>query len=123
MEGVALLKGEQEIAQARDAFVERLFESILGTLDILTMFLGHELGLYQAMAGGKQFTPSELAGRTGTSQRYIREWLEQQATSGILTVHNPTDPPGERLFSLPPAHVEVLTDNRSLENDRGVPRK
>ena len=39
--------------------------------------IGDKLGLYRAMAGAGPLTPAELAGRTGTAERYVREWLKR----------------------------------------------
>src|SRR5918997_6792965 len=71
--------------------------------------LGDRLGYYRVLAA-EPLTPSELAARTGTAERYAREWLEHQAVSGVLTVDDPTAAPAERRFRLPPGHAEVLTD-------------
>jgi SAM-dependent methyltransferase len=43
--------------------------------------IGDKLGLYRAMADGKPVTSSELAERTGTAERYVREWLNANAAS------------------------------------------
>ena len=94
-----------------DALVERLFGSVLATLDIQAAYLGDRLGYYRALAeadaGG--LTSAELATRTGTAERYAREWLEQQAVTGILTASDDVDATRRR-FTLPDAHVEPLTD-------------
>ncbi len=45
-------------------------------------------GLYRALAEGGPATSAELASRTGTHERYIREWLEQQTVAGILEVED-----------------------------------
>src|ERR671910_3551753 len=101
-----------------DTFVERLFGSVLATMDLQSVYLGDRLGYYRALGEGPLTSP-ELAARTGTAERYAREWLEQQAVTGILTVEDdPVDADAEgstRRFSLPPAHAEVLTDADSLE--------
>jgi 2-polyprenyl-3-methyl-5-hydroxy-6-metoxy-1,4-benzoquinol methylase len=94
---------EEDVA-ARDALVGRLFTSTIGALELLHVYLGHRLGLYRVLAEAGPLTSSELAKKAGISERYAREWLEEQAVAGILTV----DP--ERCFSLPAAHAEVLTD-------------
>lgn len=48
--------------------------------------IGESLGLYKAMAAaGKPLTPAELAERTGTNERYLREWLNAQAAGGYVT--------------------------------------
>jgi hypothetical protein len=100
------------------AFADHVFASALGGLETLSIYLGDRLGWYRALAEGALDAPT-LAARTGTAERYAREWLEQQAVSGILTVEDdPVDADAEgstRRFSLPPAHAEVLTDADSLE--------
>ncbi|HEV2477382.1 MAG TPA: class I SAM-dependent methyltransferase [Candidatus Dormibacteraeota bacterium] len=94
---------EEEVA-ARDALVSRLFASTIGALELLHVYLGHRLGLYRVLAQDGPLTSSDLAGTAGISERYAREWLEEQAVAGILTVD------AQRRFSLPAAHAEVLTD-------------
>jgi len=48
--------------------------------------IGESLGLYKAMAkAGNSLTPAELAERTGTNERYVREWLNAQAAGGYVT--------------------------------------
>src|SRR3712207_1348115 len=48
------------------------------------VLVGDRLGLYKAMAGAGPLTPGELAERTGTEERYVREWLSNQAASGYV---------------------------------------
>lgn len=43
---------------------------------------GDRLGPYKAMSDGAKVTPAELATRTGTDERYVREWLSAQAANG-----------------------------------------
>jgi 2-polyprenyl-3-methyl-5-hydroxy-6-metoxy-1,4-benzoquinol methylase len=100
-------------AERRDALVQRLFEATLGTWDLLAVYLGDRLGLYRALRDGAA-TSSELAERTGTNERYIREWLEQQASSGILDVDDAEADSAKRRYSLPPGHDEALLDETSL---------
>ena len=52
--------------------------------------IGDKLGLYKAMADGEPVTPAELAERTGCRERYLREWLCQQAASGYVE-YDPAD--------------------------------
>jgi 2-polyprenyl-3-methyl-5-hydroxy-6-metoxy-1,4-benzoquinol methylase len=99
--------------ELRDAFVERLFQSAVATMDVFTVHLGDRLGLYRALADAGPLTPGELADRAGINARYAREWLEQQAASGILEVDDVAKPESERRFSLPPAHAEALVDPES----------
>ena len=98
-------------AQAeRDALTERLFGAFLGAADSFAIYLGHRLGYYQALSTRGPATSAELAARTKTQERYAREWLEQQAASGILTVDDPAKDPAERRFTIPPGHAMVLAD-------------
>lgn len=46
--------------------------------------IGENLGLYKAMAGAGALTSAELAERTGTNERYVREWLNSQAAGGYV---------------------------------------
>ena len=46
--------------------------------------LGDRLGLYRALAAGGAMRPHELARRTGTSERYVLEWLNANAASGYV---------------------------------------
>lgn len=92
------------------ALTDRLFRDMHGALELLTVYLGERLGLYEALHTGGPANSGELAARTGTSERYIREWLEHQAVSGLLEVDDPAGGTLERRYSLPPGHVPVLAD-------------
>jgi len=98
----------------RDAFAERVLGAVNGAFEVFGIYLGERLGFYRALAGAAALTAPELARRTGTHERYAREWLEHQAVLGILQVPNPQDGPRERRFVLPAPHAEVLTDRDSL---------
>lgn len=101
-------------AERRDALVERLFTANLGMLDLLTIYVGDRLGLYRALDADGSATSGELAARTGTSERYVREWLEQQAVTGFLEVDDVAAPAKTRRYRLPEGHAEVFTDRDSL---------
>jgi SAM-dependent methyltransferase len=92
------------------ALAERLFQDAVGALELYTVYLGERLGLYRALAEGGPATSTELAERTGTVERYVREWLEHHATGGLLEVDDPRADPLARRYRLPPAHVPVLAD-------------
>ena len=92
------------------ALVERMLRSMTGALELYTVYLGERLGLYRALADSEPVTSAELAARTGTTERYAREWLEQQAACGLLAVDDPAAGPLERRFWLPAEHVPVLAD-------------
>ena len=87
---------EREPRGATDALVERLNTATLGTLELASVHVGNRLGFYRALAEGGDATPGELAARTGTTERYVREWLEQQAVAGFLTAHEPDAPANAR---------------------------
>jgi SAM-dependent methyltransferase len=101
-------------AARRDAFAERLLGATIGTLDVLSVYVGDRLGLYSALAEGGQASPAELAARVGCRERYVREWLEQQAVTGILACADTGADAAVRRYSLPPEHAEVLVDRESL---------
>lgn len=96
-----------------DALAERLFGALLGTVDMLSIFLGDRLGWYRSLVDDGPASAPELAVRTGTHVRYAREWLEQQAVTGLLTVESEGDAETRR-FAIPAATAEVLTDATSL---------
>jgi hypothetical protein len=97
-----------------DEISERIFEACLGAFDVFAIYLGDRLGYYRALAAGEAMTSSALAAETGTAERYAREWLEQQAVTGLLIAEDPTAAAERRLYRLPSAHAEVLTDQDSL---------
>src|SRR6266540_145506 len=78
-----------ERSDRSSALAERLFRDAAGALELYTVYLGERLGLYRALDEGGPATSSELAERTGTTERYVREWLEHHASSGILDVDDP----------------------------------
>ena len=96
-----------------EAFVGRSFEAALGTVDVLTIYIGDRLGLYEALRDGGSATSSELAARASINERYAREWLEQQAVTGILTVDDASLPEASRRYALPEGHALALTDPES----------
>jgi SAM-dependent methyltransferase len=67
--------------------------------------MGDRLGLYRALGESDGLSSAELAGRTGTAERYVREWLGNQAAGGYIAY----DPDSGR-YSLPPEQRVALTD-------------
>jgi SAM-dependent methyltransferase len=109
------LSEAQTAEQRRDEFAEGLFEKIIGAMEVASVYLGDRLGLYRALAERGPATPAELAERTGTHERYAREWLEQQAVVGILEVEEDgRGEPSSRRYALPEGHAEVLLERDSL---------
>ena len=88
-------------------FVNRAVGDVGAVLGGAMVVIGDKLGLYRAMAGAGPLTPADLAARTGTAERYVREWLSAQAARGYVSYD------GYGLFSLPDEHAEPLTDETS----------
>ncbi len=103
-------------ADRRDALGEQLLGAALGALDIYTVYLGDRLGFYEAMAGAGAMTSTELAAATSTQERYVREWLEQQAMSGIVDVEDESADGSERRYVLPVGHAQALLGDDNLYN-------
>ena len=110
MEADSSATGQGGPADPAAALAERLFHDMVGALELFTVYLGERLGLYRALDRDGPATSSELAGRTGTTERYIREWLEHHAASGLLEVDDAAAGPLARRYRLPPAHARVLAD-------------
>jgi SAM-dependent methyltransferase len=103
------------VTTSSDELAERLFGSLLGFIDVVAVHLGDRLGWYRSLVDDGPASAPELARRTGTHPRYAREWLEQQAVAGYLTVEQEGDP-DERVFAIPEATAEVMTDGASLNH-------
>lgn len=101
-------------AQDRDDFANRLFSDALGAFSIFAVHIGDRLGFYRELAQGAGLTSHELAARTGTHERYVREWLEHQAAACILEAKENGHAESGRRFRLPPGRAEVLADRDSL---------
>jgi 2-polyprenyl-3-methyl-5-hydroxy-6-metoxy-1,4-benzoquinol methylase len=93
-----------------DELAGRLFAGMVSAFDIFAVYIGDHFGFYRSLASDGPATSHQLAERTGTAERYVREWLEQQVVSGILTVDDPGKPAGERIFTLPEGYEAVFVD-------------
>jgi 2-polyprenyl-3-methyl-5-hydroxy-6-metoxy-1,4-benzoquinol methylase len=93
-----------------EVLLERIRGNAAAALELYTIYLGERLGLYRALAEGGPTSSTQLADRTGTAERYAREWLEQQAASGLVDVDDPRTDPMARRYRLPPEHIPVLAD-------------
>jgi SAM-dependent methyltransferase len=80
--------------QKLDAFLGRFVGDLGATFHAGLVVIGDQLGLYKALAA-EPMTPDELARRTGTDPRYVREWLSAQAAGGYVEYD-----PGAQRFSL-----------------------
>ena len=89
-------------------FVFKALADLGGALTAAQVVIGDKLGLYRAMAGAGPMTPADLAQRTDTHERSVREWLAAQAASGYLTY----DAESGR-YTLPDEHAAALADEES----------
>jgi 2-polyprenyl-3-methyl-5-hydroxy-6-metoxy-1,4-benzoquinol methylase len=123
MEGPPLLRSSQSKKEAimatleepaaidgakLESFVFRAVDEVGATLNAALVVMGDKLGLYRALAGAGPLTPEELAERTETNARYVREWLCNQAAGGYVEY----DPATGR-YTLPPEQTAALTDEGS----------
>jgi SAM-dependent methyltransferase len=90
------------------AFVFKAVDEVGATLNTALVVMGDRLGLYRALAGAGPLTPGELADKTGAAERYVREWLNQQAAGGYVEYEADSG-----RYSLPPEQASALTDPES----------
>lgn len=79
------------------------------TFHAACVMIGDKLGLYKGLASGGPQTAAELAKRTGTTERYVREWLLSQAAGGYVT----PDEPSTGRFKLTEEQAFTLADETS----------
>ena len=91
-----------------NAFLGQLIGELGATVNAGLIVLGDRLGLYKAMAQSGPITSAELAEKTGTSERYVREWLNAQAAGSFVTY----DPATQR-YELPAEHALALANEDS----------
>ena len=90
-------------------FVEKVGNEWGTSMGALLNFVGDRLGLFKAMAGaGGALTPEELAKKTATHPRMIKEWLAAQAAGGYVTYN-----PAAGTYMLPEEQALALTDENS----------
>lgn len=85
-------------------FLGKFVADVGAAMHASTVLLGDKLGLYKAMADGALITADELAERTGTDERYVKEWLAAQAASGYTEYD-----PATASFHLTPEQAFALT--------------
>jgi SAM-dependent methyltransferase len=101
--------GTPPIDEAKlNAFMGRAVGDMGAAIHAVLVMLGDRLGLYKAMANSGPLTPSELASRTGTAERYVREWLNANAASGYVTYDA-----ASQKYSLPPEQALALAVENS----------
>lgn len=94
--------------QKVEAFAGQVVTDVSATMSGVLTTVGHKLGLYKAMAGAGPLSAKDLAIKTDTHERYIREWLNNQTAGGYIIYNETAD-----TFQLPDEHVPVLADEDS----------
>jgi SAM-dependent methyltransferase len=89
-------------------FIMKAVGEMGAAMNAALILVGDKLGLYKAMAGTGPLTSSEIASKTGTHERYVREWLASQAAGGFITY----DPATSR-YNLPAEQAMALADESS----------
>lgn len=111
---VAVTSVENTESTNAETFSRRVLDSYVAMIDVLAIYVGDRLALYEAVSDHGAVNVDDLHRHTGIYPRYAREWLEHQTVSGILTVDDPALPPDQRRYTLPSGHREVLLDKDSL---------
>ena len=91
--------------QKLEAFAGKMVGDMGAAVSAALVVLGDRLGLYKTLAARGPSTPSELAAATGTTERYVREWLSNQAASDYVTYDRESG-----RFSLSPEQAMVFAD-------------
>jgi 2-polyprenyl-3-methyl-5-hydroxy-6-metoxy-1,4-benzoquinol methylase len=89
-------------------FLGKVVTDVGSAMSAALVVIGDRLGLYRAMAASGPMTPAELAKRTETTERYIREWLNAHAAGGYVTYE-----PESGRYALPVEQAVALADEMS----------
>jgi SAM-dependent methyltransferase len=89
-----------------EAFLGQVIGDLGAALSAVLIRVGDRLGLYRAMGDGKPVTASELASRAGLAERYVREWLHNQAAAGWVRYDA-----SAATFTLPAEHALLVADD------------
>jgi SAM-dependent methyltransferase len=99
----------REISEDKmNQFLGKVIGDFGASLSSALVYIGQKLGLYKAMAEHGAVTPAELAGYTNTNERYVREWLINQAAGGYAEYDKESG-----RYSLTPEQATALTDELS----------
>jgi SAM-dependent methyltransferase len=88
-----------------DEFLGKVVGDVGSAMSAVLVVIGDKLGLYRAMAQHGPLSPSELAQRTETAERYVHEWLNAQAAGGYVSYDGASGK-----YSLPPEQAAALAD-------------
>jgi SAM-dependent methyltransferase len=100
------------MTQLNEEKIKSIFEKVINysgiSMSMGLVYLGQKIGLFKAMAGAGPLTSQEIATRSGTVERYVREWLINQVASGFVEYDAKTDK-----YTLPPEQALLLCDENS----------
>jgi 2-polyprenyl-3-methyl-5-hydroxy-6-metoxy-1,4-benzoquinol methylase len=85
------------------AFMEQVVGDMGAAMHAALIVIGDKLGLFRAMAEAGPMTSADLAAKTGTAERYVREWLNANAASGYVTYDAATQKyrlPAEQAYAI-----------------------
>ena len=102
---------QQEVKVDQDklnTFLMKFVGDFGATLHASTVLVGEKLGLYKALAASGGMSPADLAGKTHTAERYVREWLSAQAAAGYVAYNAKTG-----RYSMTPEQAFTLADENS----------
>lgn len=91
-----------------NAFLGKVVGDFGASLSTVLGYIGQKLGLYEALANSEGMTSAELAEKTGTTERYVREWLVNQAAGEYVHYD-----PSTGKYSMLPEQAVALTDENS----------
>ncbi|HEY7336479.1 MAG TPA: class I SAM-dependent methyltransferase [Bryobacteraceae bacterium] len=95
----------EDLQQRIEQFAGQVVTDLAAAMAGVMTNLGHKLGLYRAMAESGQITSQDLARRTATNERSVREWLNGQVAGGYVVFD-----PSANQYTLPPEHAFVLAN-------------
>src|SRR5215467_8808625 len=98
----------EDMQQKIEQFAGQVVTDLAAAMAGVMTNLGHKLGLYRAMAESGPINSEELARRTATNERSVREWLNGQVAGGYVLFDANTNQ-----YSLPPEHAFVLANSDS----------
>ena len=91
-----------------NAFLGKVVGDFGASLSSVLSYIGIKLGLYNAVADSDGLTSAELAQKTNTNERYVREWLVNQASGGYIEYD-----PATKKYSMTAEQKTALTDEDS----------
>ena len=98
-------------AAAVEAFGDRMIGVVNDACTAIMTSIGHQTGLFSALAALPPATSVEVAGAAGLNERYVREWLNAMTTARVV-VHDPAT----GTYALPGEHAAWLTDDAGPDN-------